>query len=70
MDLLIIASIGIYEREKGEFFLQIITADQYNFYHVKISKEEAKAMADVEDIEISEDCDHAQGSIELAQSLQ
>lgn len=68
MDLLVTASIGIYEREKGRYFLQIITADKYLFYHVEIGSVEAYRLSQLESIEISRDTDHASGSRELAQN--
>ena len=69
MDLLIIASIGIYNIG-NDFYLQITTADKYNSYHVKISKEEAKELSERENIRVESLINQPEDSIGLAQSLQ
>lgn len=68
MNILITASVGLYEREKGQYFLQIISADNYKFYHMGIGSLEAYKMSQLEGIEISRNTDHAKGSIELGRN--
>lgn len=51
MNSLITASLGIFD-VKGQHYLQVITADQYNFYYVPLSLTQAISLRDAEDIEI------------------
>lgn len=52
MEQLITASIGIIECKK-KFYLQIITAEKYKFYHVPISIGSAVGTSEMEGLEIT-----------------
>lgn len=61
METIITASICLY-KIGDQHFMKVITADEYNFYHVPITKLEAIAMSDAEGLRITRDRQHPESS--------
>jgi len=62
MESLITASIGLFEND-DKFYVQIISADEYNFYFCEVTKEDAELISDKEGVKIERTFDLPFGAI-------
>lgn len=56
-ELLITASIGLYVNRKGHYFLQVITAEEYNNYVFPITKYDATLISNRDNVKIERNDD-------------